>query len=72
MKRNQANQAIKAATASAVTSGDYLSIREAAQILKISEISIRRYLTQKKLRRLKVGSRTLIRSSEVLGLIREA
>ncbi|HEV2617945.1 MAG TPA: helix-turn-helix domain-containing protein [Candidatus Acidoferrales bacterium] len=50
----------------------YITCRQGAEILKISEISVRRYLTQKKLRRFKVGSRTLILLSEVQSLIREA
>jgi excisionase family DNA binding protein len=53
-------------------SGAYVSVREAARLLRISEIGIRRYLTQKKLRRFKVGSRTLVLQSEVMGLVREA
>ena len=50
----------------------YLSVREAAQTLHLSEISIRRFLTKKKLKRFKAGARTLLLRSEVLGLIREA
>lgn len=50
----------------------YVTVREAARLLKLSEISIRRFLSQKKIRRFKVGSRTLLLQSEVVGLIREA
>ena len=50
----------------------YVTVKEAARLLKLSEISIRRFLTQKKLRRFKVGSRTRILHSEVMGLIRES
>ena len=53
-------------------STDFITVKEAAAILKLSEISIPRFLTQKKLRRFKVGARTLIRLSEAMSLIREA
>ena len=59
------------ALAEPLQQGQFVSVREAAAILKMSEISIRRFLTQKKLRRYKVGSRTLVKISEVLGLIHE-
>jgi excisionase family DNA binding protein len=49
-----------------------VNVREAAALVRLSEVSIRRYLTQKKLRRYKIGGRTLVRKSEVLGLIKEA
>jgi excisionase family DNA binding protein len=62
----------KAAEAGATPQTDFITVREAAGLLKMSEISIRRFLTQKKLKRFKVGARTLLRSSEVLGLIRES
>lgn len=52
--------------------GAYVSVKEAARLLKVSEISIRRFLTEKKLRRFKVGSRTFILHSELASLIREA
>jgi excisionase family DNA binding protein len=50
----------------------FLSVKEAADMLKISQVSIRRYLGQGKLKRFKVGARTLIRHSDVMGLVREA
>jgi len=50
---------------------EFLTVRESAALLKLSEVSIRRYLTQKKLRRFKVGSRTLLMRGDVLGLVRE-
>jgi hypothetical protein len=50
----------------------FCTCKEAAQILKMSEISIRRFLTQKRLTRLKCGARTLLRLSEVLSMVREA
>jgi excisionase family DNA binding protein len=58
--------------AKAPAEGEFISVREAAGITKLSEVSIRRFLTRKTLRRYKVGARTLVRASEVLGLIREA
>jgi len=48
-----------------------ISVREAANILRLSEISVRRFLTQRKLRRYKCGGRTLLKESEVVGLIQE-
>lgn len=51
---------------------EFITCKEAALLLKLSEISIRRMLTQRKLKRYKVGARTLIRLSEARGLIREA
>lgn len=50
----------------------FLTVRETAAFLKLSEISIRRFLTQRKLKRFKVGSRTLIRLQDAESLIREA
>ena len=61
-----------ASSTTAPTPGQYVTVREAARLLKLSEISIRRFLTQKKLRRFKIGSRTLILHAELIGLIREA
>jgi excisionase family DNA binding protein len=51
--------------------GEFLTVREAAAILKLSEISIRRFLTLRKLKRYKVGSRTLLNAVEVRALVRE-
>lgn len=59
------------ALAQSTKAGDFLSCKEVASLLRISEIGVRRMLTQKKLRRYKVGSRTLIRTTEALALIRE-
>jgi excisionase family DNA binding protein len=50
----------------------FVSVQEAAEMLRISQVSIRRYLGQGKLKRFKVGSRTLLRHDEVMGLIRES
>jgi len=48
-----------------------ISVKEAADILRLSEISVRRFLTQQKLRRYKAGGRTLLKLTEVLSLIKE-
>jgi excisionase family DNA binding protein len=56
----------------AIGEGEFITCKQAANLLKLSEISVRRLLTKKKLRRYKVGARTLIRASEVAGLVREA
>lgn len=49
-----------------------LSVREAAQLQRRLEVSVRRDMTNGKLRRFKCGGRTLLRLSDVLGQIREA
>lgn len=49
---------------------EYITVRETAAMLRLSEISIRRMLTQKKLKRFKCGARTLIKRSEALSLIK--
>jgi hypothetical protein len=49
-----------------------INVKEAAAVLKLSEISIRRYLTQKKLKRYKAFGRTLLKESEVRALIKRA
>jgi hypothetical protein len=51
---------------------EYINVAEAADLLRLSEISIRRYLTKKVLVRYKAGARTLLRRSEVVGLIKQA
>lgn len=49
----------------------FVSVQEAADLLRVSQVSIRRYLGQRKLKRFKVGSRTLLRHSDVMALVRE-
>jgi excisionase family DNA binding protein len=49
----------------------YIDIPEAAALLRRSQVSIRRFLTEGKLRRFKCGGRTLLRRDDVLGLVRE-
>lgn len=51
---------------------EYLTVKETAVFLKMSEVSIRRFLTEGKLRRFKCGARTLIRLRDAQALIREA
>jgi excisionase family DNA binding protein len=58
--------------AAPTSEGDFLTCKETAELLRLSEISVRRMLTQMKLKRYKVGARTLIRKSEALALIHEA
>ena len=65
----------KAAAKSLASSGlqpQFVSVQEAAELLRVSVVSIRRYLGQGKLKRFKVGSRTLLRHSDVMALVREA
>jgi hypothetical protein len=50
----------------------FVTIREAGEIVRKSEASIRRDLTNGVLKRYKQGGRTLIAVSNLLGTIREA
>ena len=45
--------------------GDLLTTKEAAEVLRVSHWTVSAWLSQGKLRRTKVGSRTLIRQSEL-------
>jgi excisionase family DNA binding protein len=56
----------------AIPQSQFVSVAEAADLLRISKVSIRRYLGMGKLKKFKVGSRTLIRREDVLALVREA
>jgi excisionase family DNA binding protein len=49
-----------------------LSIKEATELLRVSKPTIDRYLSMGKLKRLKVGARTLIEYNDLINLIREA
>lgn len=51
---------------------EFIAVSEARRLTRSSEATIRRYLTLKKLKRYKFGARTLVKRSELLGLIREA
>ncbi len=48
----------------------FLTISEGAQLIRASEATLRRRLTQRKLTRYKQGSRTLLLRSEVMALVR--
>jgi len=50
----------------------YMSVKEAADWLSLSDVSVRRFLTQKRLRRFKAGGRTLVLFEEVKNLVNEA
>jgi hypothetical protein len=63
--------AIPAAVERRPTDSEYVGITQAAQIIQVSEATIRRFLTQRKLKRFKIGARTIVKRSEVIGLIRE-
>jgi excisionase family DNA binding protein len=54
-----------------LTEPAYLSVDQAANFLHMSNASVRRYLTQKRLRRFKAGSRTLLLFDDVKGLVTE-
>jgi excisionase family DNA binding protein len=49
----------------------YLTVRETAEFLKKSEMCIRRYLTEGRLRRFKCGTRTLISIEDAKRLVTE-
>jgi excisionase family DNA binding protein len=61
-----------AAVRSAPDAERLISISTGAEMLNLSQVTIRRYLTQKRLRRFKVGSRTLIKVGDLMGLVKEA
>jgi hypothetical protein len=48
-----------------------VSVPWAADFLCVSEPTVRRYLTQKILRRFKVGSRTLVKLGDLMALVKE-
>jgi hypothetical protein len=54
-----------------LTDPAYIDVEQAANFLRMSNASVRRYLTQKRLRRFKAGSRTLLLFDDVKGLVRE-
>lgn len=47
---------------------EFLGVTAAAQMLGVSEASIRRFFTEKKLKRYKIGARSVARRSDVLAL----
>lgn len=50
----------------------FLSIPEAAELLTVSKATIKHYLGIKKLKKFKVGTRTLLDYDDVLSLVRQA
>jgi excisionase family DNA binding protein len=63
---------IKAQPTIPVTAGAaFISVKAAAELLSVSQVSIRRYLGQGRLKRFKFGSRTLLRHDDVMNLVRE-
>ena len=51
--------------------GPFVSVAEAADLLRMGKSSIRRFLGMGKIKKYKVGARTLIRRDDVLALVRE-
>jgi excisionase family DNA binding protein len=51
--------------------GDVVTTREAAALLKLSPYTIAAWLSQGKLRRIKLGSRTLIAKSDLEKLLQD-
>jgi excisionase family DNA binding protein len=49
----------------------FLSVSKSAETYSVSQVTIRRLLTQGKLRRFKFGGRTLIKASDLQALIEE-
>jgi excisionase family DNA binding protein len=50
----------------------FVTVQEAAAFLHLSQVSIYRWIAQGKIKKFKVGSRTLLKKNDVLGLICEA
>jgi excisionase family DNA binding protein len=69
-KTIQSSQA--ASLTPSTTREDFITCKEAAAAVKLSEISIRRMLTKGRLTRYKIGARTLISVSELFALIRKS
>ncbi len=49
---------------------EYMSVKTAATFLSLSDITIRRLLTQKRLTRFKAAGRTLVSAAEVRDLVK--
>jgi excisionase family DNA binding protein len=62
----------KTKSAASRSQPQFVSVKEAAELVRLSQVSIRRYLGQGKLKRYKVGSRTLLRYDNVMALVQEA
>ena len=50
---------------------EFLSVEQAAELLCVSKVTIRRYLGLGKLKKFKVGSRTLLQHDDLMSLVRE-
>jgi excisionase family DNA binding protein len=64
--------AVQTAVATATQAPAFITVKQAADLVHLSEVSIRRYLTLKRLRRYKAGARTLLRHDDVMSLVHEA
>jgi excisionase family DNA binding protein len=62
---------VKGTKGKPVEDSDHINVKEAAELVRVSEDTIRHYLVKRKLRRFKFGGRTLLSRAEVLGLIKE-
>jgi excisionase family DNA binding protein len=51
---------------------EFMSIKTAAGLLTVSQVSIRRWIREGRLTKFKCGSRTLLKRADVLGLVHEA
>jgi excisionase family DNA binding protein len=51
--------------------GDLLTTKEAAELLRVSPWTISAWLSQKRLRRVKAGTRTLIERSELESFLKK-
>ena len=50
----------------------FLTVQDSAALLHLSPVSIYRWIAQGRLKKYKVGARTLLKKNDVLGLICEA
>jgi excisionase family DNA binding protein len=53
-----------------ITVGEYVTTKEAAELLRVSHWTISAWLSKGKLQRVKAGGRTLIRRQELENLLR--
>lgn len=72
MRKTKERIAVPATTETKEAPAEFMTVKQASNLLNLSEVSIRRFLTQKRLRRYKAGARTLLKYTEVRALIREA
>jgi hypothetical protein len=50
----------------------FVGLEKGADLVDVSVPTLRRWLTQKRLRRFKVGGHTVLKTTELLGLVKEA